>query len=418
MRSRLQQNPGSDDMASTPRRDLIDESVVGIYHCTARCVRRAFLCGQDPYSGIDYSHRKTWIRDRLVQLAAIMAVEPSFYAAMDNHIHVLLRNRPDLVERWSDEEVLRRACRLFVYKFEQLGVEDQEPTDEQLRQFTQDQKLVQEMRARLSSISWLMKCLCERIAKRCNEEDGVTGHFFEGRFSSKRILDEAGIIICGVYVDLNKVRAGIARLPEDSEFTSAFDRIQGRAARQKGASPEVASRFDGWLTPIQVEGDGQQYPAGQRASDKGVLSMSLDDYLELLDWTARELRAEQGGAIPGGLPAILERLGLQERAWLACIRDFQSLFKTAIGSASSLARHAQRLGHRWLHGSRRVEAVLTGSGGELVSAIGYVAAAAPTPECSSPVLRQRVFGSWESPLGQGRGLPRRPLPPRVTHFSQ
>ena len=46
-------------MASTPRRDLIDESVVGIYHCTARCVRRAFLCGQDPYHGIDYSHRKT-----------------------------------------------------------------------------------------------------------------------------------------------------------------------------------------------------------------------------------------------------------------------------------------------------------------------------------------------------------------------
>ena len=38
-------------MASTPRRDLIDESVVAIYHCTARCVRRAFLCSQDPYSG-------------------------------------------------------------------------------------------------------------------------------------------------------------------------------------------------------------------------------------------------------------------------------------------------------------------------------------------------------------------------------
>ena len=73
-------------MASTPRRDLIDESVVGIYHCTARCVRRAFLCGQDSYSGIDYSHRKTWVRDRLAHLAAIMAVEPSFYAAMDNHM--------------------------------------------------------------------------------------------------------------------------------------------------------------------------------------------------------------------------------------------------------------------------------------------------------------------------------------------
>ena len=143
-------------MASRPRRDIIDESVVGIYHCTARCVRRAFLCGKDPYTGKDYDHRKTWIRDRRIQLAAVMAVEPSFYAAMDNHLHVLPRNRPDLVKRWSDEEVIRRACRLFVYKFEKMGVQDQEPTDQQLQAFVQDEELVKEMRTRLSSISWLI----------------------------------------------------------------------------------------------------------------------------------------------------------------------------------------------------------------------------------------------------------------------
>jgi hypothetical protein len=43
-----------------------------------------------------------------------------------------------------------------------------------------------------------------------------------------------------------------------------FDRIQGRAARQSGAGPAVASRFDGWLTPIQVEGDGQRWLHGLR----------------------------------------------------------------------------------------------------------------------------------------------------------
>ena len=64
--------------------------------------------------------------------------------------------------------------------------------------------------------------------------------------------------------------------------------------------------------------------------------------------------------MPRRLAPILDRLGLQERAWLACIRDFPSLFKTAIGSASSLARHAQHLGQRWLHGSRRVGAILAG----------------------------------------------------------
>ena len=348
-------------MASKPRRDIIDESVVGTYHCTARCVRRAFLCGQDTYTGEDYSHRKTWIRDRLVQLSAIMAVESSFFAAMDDHLHVLLRNRPDIVKKWPDEEVIRRACRLFPYKFQKMGVEDQKPTDQQIRSFIGNENLVKEMRKRLSSISWLMKCLCERIAKKCNEEDGVTGHFFEGRFSSNRILDEVGLIICGVYIDLNKVRAGTSLTPEDSEFTSAFDRIRGRMARRSKAGRAAASSFDGWLTPIHLEGDDQGYPAGQRASDKGVLPFSLDEYLQVLDWTGRQLRPDKRGSIPTDLPPVLERLGLQEKAWLACIRDFKRLFKTAVGSASSLARHAQRLGQQWLHGSRRVAEVLPGA---------------------------------------------------------
>jgi hypothetical protein len=92
-----------------------------------------------------------------------------------------------------------------------------------------------------------------------------------------------------------------------------------------------------------------------------VLSYSLDEYLQVLDWTGRQLRSDKRGAIPADLPPILDRLGLQEKAWLACIRDFQKLFKTAVGAASSMAGHAQRLGQQWLHGSRRVAAVLPGT---------------------------------------------------------
>ena len=57
------------------RRDIVDEDRVGVYHCIVRCVRRAFLCGTDPYSGRDFSHRKAWVRDRLRQLAGLFGVE-------------------------------------------------------------------------------------------------------------------------------------------------------------------------------------------------------------------------------------------------------------------------------------------------------------------------------------------------------
>jgi hypothetical protein len=45
-------------------------------------------------------------------------------------------------------------------------------------------------RKRLMSISWFMKLLNEYIAKQANNEDKVTGSFFESRFKSQALLDE------------------------------------------------------------------------------------------------------------------------------------------------------------------------------------------------------------------------------------
>ena len=69
-------------MARIPRRDIIDEDEVGIYHCTQRCVRRAFLCGEDPVTGHNYEHRKEWIRDRLEFLAGEFAIDVLDYAVI------------------------------------------------------------------------------------------------------------------------------------------------------------------------------------------------------------------------------------------------------------------------------------------------------------------------------------------------
>ena len=69
-------------MPTYARRQIVVEETAGVYHCIARCVRRAFLCGVDPYTGQDYSHRKEWILDRMRELAGLFAIEVCGYVML------------------------------------------------------------------------------------------------------------------------------------------------------------------------------------------------------------------------------------------------------------------------------------------------------------------------------------------------
>ena len=64
------------------RKSQISLSDTPYYHCMGRCVRRAFLCGEDNLTGKDYSHRKDWIIDKLRELAQIFAIDVCAYAVM------------------------------------------------------------------------------------------------------------------------------------------------------------------------------------------------------------------------------------------------------------------------------------------------------------------------------------------------
>ena len=95
-------------MPSCPRSEIVREGEVGVYHCWSRCVRRAFLCGNDPVTGKDFEHRRDWISQFEERLAGLFAIDVAFHNEMSNHMHLILRARPDVVAQWSDKEVARR----------------------------------------------------------------------------------------------------------------------------------------------------------------------------------------------------------------------------------------------------------------------------------------------------------------------
>ena len=372
-------------MARQARGEYLDPQSIQIVHAISRCVRRAFLCGDDPYSGKSYEHRRQWIRDRLEFLASVFAIDCLTYSLMSNHIHLILRSRPDVVRTWSDEEVARRWLRLCP-KRKHADRSPAEPNEFEINSITSDLRKVAELRIRLSDISWWMAKTAEKIAKMANREDQCTGRFWEGRYRAQLILDEASLLACAIYVDLNPIRAALAETPETSQFTGAHDRIEDLQLRQsttskckrsgnsssnrnlrrsKKPNSRVSSprtrewersrrrKRSGWMSPLEI--DERSDPigpnssrCGRRASLKGFLSVSLCRYLELLDWTGRQLRTNKRGSIPCHLAPILKRLGIDGGAWFKLTSHFGKLFKRAAGTTDSISVESQRRRQSWM----------------------------------------------------------------------
>jgi len=164
------------------------------------------------------------------------------------------------------------------------------------------------------------------------------------------VTTDGGLLLCGMYSDLNQVRAGEVDTLEASLHCSVGIRIQ---ARQRAASPDNPPPPDSWLAPLTLEPDQlDEIPSARldRASDKGLLTMSLDQFLQLLDWAGREIRADKRGAIPQDVAPILDRLGLKPDEFLNAMEKLPGTFPRMLGPAKDLAERAKEVGRKWLHG--------------------------------------------------------------------
>jgi REP element-mobilizing transposase RayT len=347
------------------RSDIVNESTPGVYHCVARCVRRAFLCGQDPYSGRNYEHRKAWVRDRLRALAESFGLDVFAYAVMGNHLHVVVRNRPDRAATWSRHEVARRWLQIFPRNRHPDGTPAR-PGHAAVRAITADPDRVAELRRRLSSVSWFMRSLNEHIARRANHEDACRGRFWEGRFKCQALLDESAMLTCMAYVDLNPVRAKLAESLEDSRFTSAFDRIQARQGRHRAKRARQRRQEEGeWLSARQQTLYKAELARSRQArwlakidGEGSPLShLSEAVYLDLLDWTGRQLRTDKAGAIPCHVAPVLDQLLIDTDRWADTVDRYGSLFYRIAGQVENMAKAARSIGQRWLHGIATSRAV-------------------------------------------------------------
>ena len=333
------------------RKFQVNDASSTVFHCISRCVRQAYLCGDAA------EHRREWVRDLVKAASGAFGIEMLAYAVMSNHLHLVVRTTPALVTEWSDAEVVARWARAHP-RMGSDGIARPWSASE-LAARAADATWISTARLRLRSLSWFMKCIKERLARRANRADGCTGHFWEARFKSIPLLDQAAVIACMVYVDLNPIRAAIADRPETSDFTSVHERIREREAVQRAkaflehvdtptlvptlrvsaeSTPNDVREETLWIAPI----------ARGTAHTDSSFRLTLDDYLTLVDHTGRIVRSGKRGAIPAHLAPILDRLNLDLSAWLELMHRGGSFHGGAFGHLASRTTEALRRGVKWM----------------------------------------------------------------------
>jgi hypothetical protein len=327
------------------RKRLVSLHDTPYYHIVARCVRRAWLWGVDEYAGKDYSHRKAWVLERLTQLSSIFAIDLCAYAIMSNHYHLVVYVDQGCARQWTQREVVERWSRLFTRPLLVARWERGEGMDAEREAA---ERIIERWRARLADVSWFMRCLNEHLARRANAEDGCTGRFWEGRFKSQALLDEAGLLTAMAYVDLNPVRAGVAATPEGSEFTSIYERVKALKTFDSAAATDTSG-----APPLRA--------FRTSAPSQAHIPFELHDYLQLVDWTSELRRDDKRRAVAMGVPAIMDRLHLNPQAWSLAMRPRGNVFGRALGRLGRMELHARTLGQSWVRGLKQSERLFGGA---------------------------------------------------------
>lgn len=395
-------------MARIARSEVFRPEEVATVHVTNRCVRGLFLMGKDAASGRDYSHRRNWFALELERSTNHFAIDLLEHSIMDNHFHLLLRSRPDVVQCWNNREVARRWLMLCPKRKHKDG-SPKEPTQAELRSLTKNPDVLKQLRLRLSDISWFVRKICQNVAQRANKEVEGFGKFWESRFKAVRLLDEEAVLACSAYINLNPIRASITTTLENSHFTSIEHRIgqlQERAEHEQMSQPlsqlddtlpadalervpapqqpghlpapmtelldsiraEVAPeaygqedpespewaeierlpplphRPGGYLAPLEAcstqEAVGPSLSRSrQRCSDRGYLEMPLAKYVELVEWSARQIRDDKRGYTPEDTPSVMERLGIPTPVWMKLVNSFGEMFSVVAGMPESVDAH-------------------------------------------------------------------------------
>lgn len=317
------------------------------YHLMSRCARKQML--------LDDPKRKDFMLAWLRALDGAYAVEVGRFALMGNHFHAVVRINLERAKAWSPVEVVTRWLKLHPPR----DGRHRPLTGDDLAQWTANlanmPKEVEDLRKKLASVSQFMKDFKQKVAEVFNKEDKASGVFWQGRFQSVPLASDSSLLAGMVYVDLNPHAARLCDKPEDDPHTSLHESVKSRErerlarakSRQPSSMPEAVRSLSyaqleehakkNAPTTIEVVPDAERHawmlPVGGAHAGAGIgeakrkslfPELRLEDYLRLVDFVARRLRAGKA-QLSGAVEGILERSQVKAAdapRWIAQVIDW------------------------------------------------------------------------------------------------
>ncbi len=143
---------------------------------------------------------KDYLLGLIKRLSRLYFVDVLGFAVMGNHFHLVARMHPE--DEISNSDIIKRWQDYYGDKVEM-------PTDR-----------MAEVKKRLCSLAGYVKDIKQNFTRYYNKKHRRQGFFWGGRFKSMIVHEGSTLVNLLAYVDLNPIRAGIVKKPEDYRWCS------------------------------------------------------------------------------------------------------------------------------------------------------------------------------------------------------
>ncbi len=320
------------DQGRMHRRVTAAPEETGLYHVMSRTA-----AGQKVFGEAD----KEAFRVLMWRMAKFSGVEVLTYCVMDNHFHLLLRipQREKFVARFdcdepegAGEERLLEHLRLLYSKayLDMLRREILELREQGKER--EVQSLLGRYKRRFCDLSLFVKELKERFSRWFNKKYSRKGTLWMARFKSVMVENGGCLQTMAAYIDLNPVRAGLVKKPEDYRWCGYSEALGGSKRMRRGLCRVTGWPIDSW------EITGKRVGKRQQTGAEAYREMLFEKGLEREGDTSPEKRRKRHGLKVEAVRNVIESGGQLAEAELVMHRVRWFSEGVALGSEGFLRR--------------------------------------------------------------------------------